>query len=97
MHTGPAPLPRAGTGGEEEEEEEDGLRQHLSSSGWFRRLGRRTGTPPALGISGTTAEKRGGGEGVTAPHPTPVSHQPQSAKPHMLQRPPQPRGAASPP
>lgn len=63
--------PGAGKGGEEEEEEdEDGLRQHLSSSGWFRRLGRRTGTPPALGISGTTAGRKEekGGCHSTQPH-----------------------------
>lgn len=61
MHTGPALLPRAGKGREKEEEEEERLHHHLSSSGWFRRLGRHTGTPPALGISGTTAgrEERG--------------------------------------
>lgn len=53
MHTGPAPLPWAGKGREEEER----LQQHLSSSGWFRRLGRHTGTPLALGISGTTVER----------------------------------------
>lgn len=52
MHTDPALLPRAGKGGEEEEEK--GLQQHLSSSGWSRRLGRRTGTPLVLGISGIT-------------------------------------------
>lgn len=90
MHTGPAPHPRAGKGGEEE----DGLQQHLSSSGWFRRLGRRTGTPLALGISGTTVGERGG-EGVMAPRPTPVSHQPQSTKPCMLQHTP-PRGTGWP-
>lgn len=63
MHTGPAPRPRAGKG---EEEEEDGLRQHLSSSEWSHRLGTRTGTPRALGISGTTAgrEEETGGHGT---------------------------------
>lgn len=56
MHTDPALLPRAGKGGEreEEEEEEEGLQQHLSSSGWSHRLGRCTGTPLVLGISGIT-------------------------------------------
>lgn len=54
MHKDPALLPWVGKGGEGEEEEEEGLQQHLSSSGWSHRLGRCTGTPLVLGISGIT-------------------------------------------
>lgn len=80
MHTDPALLPRAGKGGEEEEEEE-GLQQHLSSSGWSRRLGRCTGTPLVLGISGITVGREGI-EWVMESHPTLESCQPQSRALH---------------
>lgn len=90
MHTGPAPLLRR----EREERRKRRMQQHLSSSGWFRRLDRCTGTPPALGISGTTAGKRGG----HGPSPRTGSPQPHGTNPCMLQQPPHPpraRGSPS--
>lgn len=81
MHTDPALLPRAGKGGEEEEEE--GLQQHLSSSGWSHRLGRCTGTPLVLGISGITVGTEGrAGSWNPIPHWRATS---PKAEPSMLQ------------